>query len=73
MRFRDPTKKTRHYEMAVYMNGLIVIYRQIDYMRLWSYDNLIDRQVYASLLCWFFLTLSILCCSVPIVSFSGGF
>jgi hypothetical protein len=40
--------------MAVYINSLIVVYGQIDYMRLYSYDNLIDRQVYASLLCWVF-------------------
>jgi hypothetical protein len=37
--------------MAVYIYGLIVIYGQIDYMRLYSYDNGTNWQVYASLLC----------------------
>ena len=39
LKFRERTKKERHYGMAAYISGLLVIYRLIDVMRLDSYDN----------------------------------
>jgi hypothetical protein len=41
-------------------------------MRLYSYDNGTNRQVYVMLLCYL-LSLSKPCCSVPIVFFQAGF
>ena len=42
-------------------------------MRLNSYDNGSNRQVYGMLLCYPFVTKHTICCSVPIVLFSGRF
>ena len=64
--------KARHYGKAAYINGLIVIYRHNDFTRLDSYDIGTNRQVYSMLVCYP-LSLSILCCSVPIVLFSVRF
>jgi hypothetical protein len=41
--------------MAAYIKDLLVIYRQIDFMRLCSYDIGTNRQVYAMLLCYPFV------------------
>jgi hypothetical protein len=58
--------------MAAYIDGLIAIYRHIDFVRLDSYDM---EQTGKYTVCCFatLLLLTILCCSVPIVFFSGKF
>jgi hypothetical protein len=59
--------------MTTFIKGLKLTYSQPYLTIEWSYDILVDRQVYDSLLCWGFLTLSILCYSVQIARFRADF